>query len=128
MHRVLPAVIATAAIAIPFAANGATALTAHAATARTVTYRGPSVDMRWGPVQVAIVVRNRKIVDVQASAPTERRRSEEINSQALPLLKSEVLRAQNANIDLLSEATMTSQAYDMSLQAAINSARKAHGL
>lgn len=128
MHRSLHSIVAIAAIAIPFAATGTAALTAHAATARTVTYKGPSMDMRWGPVQVAIVVRNRKIVDVQASAPTERQRSAEINSQALPLLKSEVLRAQSARIDLLSEATMTSEAYDMSLQAAINSARKAHGL
>ena len=128
MHRVLPAIVATAAIALPFAATGATALTAHAAAPRTLTYTGPSVDMRWGPVQVVIVVRNKKIVDLRATAPTERRRSEEINSQALPLLKSEVLKAQNANIDLLSEATMTSEAYATSLQAAINSARKAHTL
>ena len=88
--------------------------------ARTVA--GPVEDMQWGPVQVTISVKGKKITDVQASAPTERARSAFINQQALPLLKQEVLQAQSANIDLISGATMTSDAYDMSLQAALQAA------
>lgn len=94
----------------------------------THTYAGPSEDMEWGPVQVSIVVKGKHITDVTASAPTERSRSAFINEQALPMLRQEVLQAQNASIDLISGATLTSEAYDASLQAAIDRAHKAHTL
>ncbi len=89
-------------------------------TVRTIA--GPSVDMRWGPVQVTIVVTGKRITDAQASAPTERDRSAFINSQAIPLLRQEVLQAQSANIDTLSGATMTSESYIQSLQSALQTA------
>jgi uncharacterized protein with FMN-binding domain len=57
-----------------------------------------------------------------------RARSVFINEQALPLLRQEVLRAQSARIDEVSGATLTSDAYDASLQAAIAAAKKAHAL
>lgn len=78
--------------------------------------------MRWGTVQVTIVVSGKKITDVQATAPTERQRSAFINDQALPMLKSEVLQSQSANIDYLSGATMTCDAYIQSLQSALTQA------
>ena len=92
-------------------------------SAKAKHYRGPAVSMRWGPVQVIITVKGRKITDVVATAPTDRTRSAFINGQALPLLKQEVLQAQSANVGIISGATMTSQAYVQSLQAAM---KKAH--
>ncbi len=94
----------------------------------THTYAGPGVDMQWGTVQVTIVVKGKRIVDIQASAPTERERSAFINQQAVPMLRQEVLQAQSATIDLIGGATMTSDAYDQSLQAAVDKAHKAHTL
>ncbi len=151
MHRSIPAILATAAIAIPAGAAwtvthqpaGATGVaaratatpTAHKAATRKApaktsayTYTGPSEDMRWGPVQVTIIVKGKRITDVRASAPTERDRSAFINNQAIPMLRSEVLQAQSANVDLIGGATMTSEAYTQSLQAAVNQARGAHTL
>jgi uncharacterized protein with FMN-binding domain len=96
--------------------------TAVAAADESVTVQGPSVDMQWGPVQVTVIIKGQRLVDVQATAPTERARSNFINSQAIPYLRQETLQAQSANIDLISGATMTSQAFDKSLQAALDQA------
>jgi uncharacterized protein with FMN-binding domain len=96
--------------------------TATAVPQRTMTIDGPSVDMDWGPVQVTIVVKGKKLVDIKATAPMERARSNFINSQALPWLRQEVLQAQSANVDMIGGATLTSQAYLQSLQAALDQA------
>lgn len=99
--------------------------TSHAAPAHTSMkkYRGPSVDMRWGAVRVTVSIKNKKkITAVSASAPMERPRSAFINQQALPLLKHEVLKAQSGKVDLISGATMTSEAYRQSLQSALHKA------
>ena len=95
--------------------------TAHAASP-IKRYPGPIEDMRWGPVRVTIYVQGNNIKDVRATAPNERTRSAIINQQALPLLKKEVLHAQSAKIDLLSGATLTSEAYVLSLKGAIKAA------
>jgi uncharacterized protein with FMN-binding domain len=55
-------------------------------------------------------------------APNGNRRDLEINSYAVPQLRSEVLTAQSANIDVVSGATVTSEGYINSLQAALDSA------
>ena len=83
-------------------------------------FTGTTVEMQYGPVQVAIDVQGGKITDVKAlQYPVDRPRSQFINSQAVPLLRSEVLEAQSANINLISGATFTSEAFATSLQAAI---------
>ncbi|MGI8749322.1 MAG: FMN-binding protein [Thermoleophilaceae bacterium] len=46
-----------------------------------------------------------------------------INSQAAPQLRGEALRAQSAQMDVVSGATYTSEAYARSLQAALVRAR-----
>ena len=51
-------------------------------------------------------------------------RSQFLMSQALPLLRSEFLKAQNANIQLVSGATLTSQAFEQSLQSALHKVSK----
>ncbi|HEX6499947.1 MAG TPA: FMN-binding protein [Micromonosporaceae bacterium] len=89
--------------------------------ATTVT--GPAVDTPYGPVQVKVSFANGKIADVQAvQTPNDRRRSVAINGYAAPILRQEVLQAQSANVDLVSGATTTSEAYLQSLQAAIDRA------
>jgi uncharacterized protein with FMN-binding domain len=87
------------------------------------TVDGPVVDTRYGPVQVEVVVGGGRITDVKAlEYPSEARRSQSISQQALPMLRDEVLSAQSANIDTISGATYTSDAYGQSLQAALDSA------
>lgn len=103
----------------PYAAPTATLLPANIQSAISTQYSGPSESMRWGPVQVTITVKKGRINDISASAPQDTMRSQVINSQALPALQREVLRTQSAHIDLVSGATLTSQAFILSLQGAL---------
>jgi uncharacterized protein with FMN-binding domain len=88
---------------------------------RVVT--GPSVPTRRGPVQVQIRVQGGRLVDVAAPVlPDANFRDERINAYAVPILRQEALDAQSANIDTVSGATLTSDGYIASLQAALDSA------
>lgn len=91
-----------------------------ATKSRLVT--GTKYHMRWGDVQVRIRVKGHRIINVGATYPTERPRSKRINEQAIPMLKQEVLQAQSARIYGVSGASNTSEAYDYSLQSAIDKA------
>lgn len=92
-------------------------------TSGSKTYTGDTVQTRWGPVQVRITVKSGKITDVTAvSYPSDNPRDQEINSYAIPQLRTEALAAQSANIDSVSGATYTSNGYKQSLQSALDSA------
>jgi uncharacterized protein with FMN-binding domain len=93
---------------------------------------------RWGTLQVTIVVRKttvttgtrkkvtRKITSLGVPVyPNHTDRSVFINENALPMLRAEALSAQSGNIDLVSGATDTSDAFTQSLQAAILKAKRA---
>jgi uncharacterized protein with FMN-binding domain len=54
--------------------------------------------------------------------PNGNSKDAEINSQALPILINETTTSQNANIDMVSGATVTSTGYLQSLQSAIDQA------
>ena len=87
------------------------------------TYTGSTAQTRWGPVQVTITVTDGKITEVGVPVyPTENPRDQEINAYALPVLRQETLAAQNAKIDAVSGATVTSDGYIESLQAALDAA------
>jgi uncharacterized protein with FMN-binding domain len=87
-------------------------------------YTGPGVDAYWGQVQVKAIVQNGQITDVQfLQYPSDRRTSQRINSIVMPYLQSEAIQAQNANVDVISGATLTSEAFVQSLQAALAGAR-----
>ncbi len=88
------------------------------------TYTGPRVDAYWGLVQVKAVAQNGQITDVQfLEYPNDRRTSQRINSIVMPYLQTEAIQAQSASVDLISGATLTSEAFSESLQAALTSAR-----
>jgi uncharacterized protein with FMN-binding domain len=88
------------------------------------TYDGPIVDAYYGNVQVEAVVQGGQITDVKfLDYPQDRRTSRFINQQAMPWLTQEALQVQSANVDLISGATFTSQAFAMSLQSALQQAQ-----
>jgi uncharacterized protein with FMN-binding domain len=88
------------------------------------TYAGATEDTRYGPVQVEITVAGGKITDVKALQLTNaEQRSVEISNQAAPMLRSEVLAAQSANVATVSGATFTTDGYLSSLQSAIDKAK-----
>jgi uncharacterized protein with FMN-binding domain len=89
----------------------------------TVTIVGSSVQTRYGPVQVSVTFTAGQITDVQAlQVPGGHRESVQINARATPILAQEVIAAQSAQIDTVSGATYTSEAYAESVQAAIDQA------
>jgi uncharacterized protein with FMN-binding domain len=88
-------------------------------------YTGQDVFTQFGDVQVRVTISGGKITDVQPlQMPFDRPRSEEITQFVTPQLHDEVLQAQSAQIDILSGATYTSEAYSQSVQAALD---QAHG-
>jgi uncharacterized protein with FMN-binding domain len=87
------------------------------------TYTGSVAQTRWGPVQVKITVQGDKITKVTVlQQPNGNRRDTEINDYALPILISDTVSAQSADIDMVSGATVTSEGYVQSLQAALDEA------
>jgi|SRR5450631_4001509 len=87
------------------------------------TFTGSDVANRFGDVVVRVVISNGHISDVQAvTLPTDRAESAYISSVVGPMLRTEVLQAQSANIDIISGATYTSQSYAQSLETALQQA------
>jgi uncharacterized protein with FMN-binding domain len=90
------------------------------ASSAPATYTGPVVENPYGPVQVAVTEQGGKIVDVKAlQLPTEHALSQEISEQVAPMLRTEALQAQSAEINVVSGATFTSEGFASSLQAAL---------
>jgi uncharacterized protein with FMN-binding domain len=83
------------------------------------TYVGAAEWNRYGTVQATIIVAGSKITGVTISAPGDNPRSAYINGVAVPILQSETLQAQSANVDMVSGATYTSESYLQSLQSAL---------
>jgi uncharacterized protein with FMN-binding domain len=138
MRKSITVLLTVAALALPIAdATAATrATTKKIVVSKRFTGSVASVD-RWGSLQVTIVVRKtttitgskkkvtRKITAVSVPTyPNHTDRSIYINQTALPILKAEALRAQSANINLVSGATDSSDAFAQSLQSAILKAKK----
>ncbi|HEX9379638.1 MAG TPA: hypothetical protein VF872_08605 [Gaiellaceae bacterium] len=139
MRKSITVLLTVAALALPIAdATAATrATTKKIVVSKLFSGSVASVD-RWGSLQVTIVVRKtttitdtkkkvtRKITTVSVPTyPNHTDRSVYINQTALPILKAEALRAQSANINMVSGATDSSDAFAQSLQSAILKAKRA---
>ena len=88
----------------------------------TKTVDGTVVNTRYGPVEVEITVASGKVTGVTAIELPSGGRSGAISDYVAPVLSSEALTAQSANIDIVSGATYTSEAYARSLQSALDKA------
>lgn len=87
-------------------------------------YVGDVADAFYGNVQVQASIKGGKITNITfLQYPNDRERSIAINSQAMPYLKQEAIAAQTANVDIISGATATSQAFVTSLASALNQAK-----
>ncbi len=104
------------------ASPSATPSAAPAATAKTFT--GSVAQTQYGNVQVSVTIKNGKITDVTPLQLTDRGgKSVAISNQAAPILRSEVLSAQSAQVQNVGGATYTSSGYVTSLQAALDAAQ-----
>lgn len=88
------------------------------------TYTGASSDAYYGNVQVKVTVSGGKIVDVVfLDYPQDRRTSQMINQQAMPMLKQEAISAQTATVNTISGASQTSRGFRASLTSALVQAK-----
>ena len=84
------------------------------------TYTGSVADAYYGYIQVEAVIQGGKLSDVIfLQYPSDRRTSVQINSQAMPYLKSEAIQAQSANVNIVSGASDSSRAFIESLGSAL---------
>lgn len=103
--------------------SGSSGSSGSSSSTAAKTYAGDTAQTQWGPVQVQITVKNGKITASDVlQVPSGNPRDDEINSYAVPVLNSEVVATQNANIDMISGATVTSDGYIQSLQSALDQA------
>jgi uncharacterized protein with FMN-binding domain len=87
------------------------------------SFTGSTVSTIFGDVQVSVVVSGGRVVDVKSlQLPFDRPRSAEISQIAGPMLRSEAIQAHTAQIDIVSGATYTSEAYAQSLASALQQA------
>lgn len=83
-------------------------------------YTGDVVDAYYGNVQVQTTVQAGKISDVMfVDYPHDRSNSVRINTVATPMLKSEAIQVQSSQVDTISGATFTSNAFRQSLASAL---------
>jgi uncharacterized protein with FMN-binding domain len=109
----------TSATPTPTASSG----TASTSTAKDGSYTGAAETTRFGTTQVKVTIAGGKITEVTTvQLNQDDSRSYEISVAAAPTLRSEVLAKQTAAVDAVSGATYTSDAYEASLQSALDKA------
>ncbi len=88
------------------------------------TYTGSSADAYYGMVQVEAIVQGGKLTDVKfLQYPDTHSTSVYINQQAMPYLTQEAVAVQSANVNIISGATFTSEAFQQSLASALAQAK-----
>jgi len=88
------------------------------------TYTGSVQDAFYGNIQVQAVITGGKLTDVIfLQYPNDNRTSQYVNSQADPILRQEAIQAQSANVNIVSGASASSQAFQQSLADALAQAK-----
>ena len=85
-------------------------------------YKGKAANYAYGAIQVSIKIADGKITAADATYPVNGD-SATINPNAIPRLNQATLKAQSADVDAVSGATLTSASYVQSLQAALDLAK-----
>jgi uncharacterized protein with FMN-binding domain len=88
------------------------------------TYTGAVADAFYGNLQVVAVIQGGQLVDVQfPTYPSDGGHTLQLSKGDLPILKQEAIAAQSANVNIVSGATQTSQAFEQSLASALAQAK-----
>ncbi len=104
--------------------NSSSSSTTQAGTYKDGSYTGSVADAFYGNIQVRAIISGGKITDVKfLQYPNDRPNSVRINTQAMPFLTQEAVQAQSAQVDIVSGATDTSQAFVESLSSALAQAQ-----
>jgi uncharacterized protein with FMN-binding domain len=104
--------------------NGSTSGAASSVSYKDGSYTGSVADAYYGNVQVKAIISGGKLTGVTfLQYPNTHSTSVMINQQAMPYLQQEAVTAQSANVQIISGATFTSQAFQQSLQSALGQAK-----
>ncbi len=102
----------------PAGAAGATL-----ASLKSGAFTGKRQYAYYGYIKVQAIVQSGSLTDIKVlEYPSDNGRSQYINQIALPYLIQEAVDAQSWRVDLISGATFTSEAFVLSLQAALKQA------
>lgn len=86
-------------------------------------YTGATYDAYYGQVQTRVNISGGQIVSIDVlDYPNHTGTSRYINRQALPMLKRQVVRAQDIRVNMVSGATLTSTAFLRSVYSALTQA------
>ncbi len=89
------------------------------------TYVGSLEDVFYGNVKVSATIANGNITNISfLEYPNDRDNSIKINERAMPILKSEAIKSQSADVDIVTGATQTSKGFVKSLSYALSQAKK----
>lgn len=116
----------TAAVVAPTkpSTSSADTTTPTTTTYKDGQYTGSAADAYYGYIQVKATIQGGKLTGVAfLQYPNDQRNSVEINQQAMPYLQQEAIQAQSAQVDVVSGATDTSQAFVQSLSSALSQAQ-----
>lgn len=98
---------------------------APSTTYKDGSYTGNAADAYYGNIQIQATISGGKITNIHfLQYPNDRGTSIAINQQADPMLAQEAIQAQSANVDIISGATDSSQAFIQSLQSALDQAKQ----
>lgn len=91
--------------------------------AKDGTYDGDTVQTRYGPMQIEVVIKNGKIDSAIAlQQPNGDRTSQQINAQVIPMLNNAIVQYQTLNFGNVSRATFSTNGYKESAQSALDKA------
>jgi len=91
---------------------------------RNGSFTGNVADAFYGPLQVKAVISGGKIVDVVfLQYPNDVPTSKEVSAFAIPALKSDAIKKQSAQVDIVSGATQTAEAFRITMGAALSQAQ-----
>ena len=86
-------------------------------------YTGTVATSVYGDVQVGVTISGGKITSIQMlKTPTAGGHTAELVASSFPILKSEAIAAQSANVNVVSGATQNSETFSQSLATALSQA------
>ncbi len=112
----------------PIKVNNSTSSSSSSAPAKKKTYKdgsftGTVANVYYGNVQVKVTIASGKISNINVlQYPNDNPTSSYISSQAIPMLKSEVIKSQSGNINTITGASYVSEGFIQSLQSALSQA------
>jgi uncharacterized protein with FMN-binding domain len=87
-------------------------------------YTGPVADAIYGKLQLDVTISGGMITDITwPTYPNTAGHTSQVSASALPTLEQEAIASQNANVNIVSGATQTSEAFQQSLAAALSQAK-----